>query len=524
MVVFNSFVHALVDGVVQLYSKELNARYIFKDNKIILAEIYGLTSCRHKIGRLNVGDAYVIPFPVKNVHIYDDYIYLDVDHRINVITGQITKTHNPKMTYGSEFSREVELKALEIIPNNIKNFTISYICYDSDTKEVSFVALSLTGYEIHVINGNNQCGDMHNHGLCTDLLQIDDDEDEPTHTILVSKNQIENINSCGINATFIRFGYNCAFIDVENSEPSSEIYYSVGSDGKIDFDYQNRSYEKGTIYGEYIFHNIDSDMAEEYCCVDDDDLDLDSWDLAIITNDGRLIANLRSANLPITYREDLPNTEVVITAEIVLSSYVIKVCEFTESKINTPVICDGDIKPFSNHIYNVIYCNEFKVLYVYTFQSQSISITVQEIFEKIPACPVNFNSNFIFDIRECISHSLYPTVRVEGINLFVANMLKINLLTGERMFLTTPTNYYISRNITQNYCTPSDRYSITQVKDKAKIKDNYRNKEYEMRYFEHSDFHTAGNYLICQNRCVFSDEPEVNVLISTPSYLIFELV
>jgi hypothetical protein len=57
-----------------LYSESQMARYNFYDGKLTLQEIYGKTTCKSKIGRLNVGSAYLIPFQVTNVNIENDYL------------------------------------------------------------------------------------------------------------------------------------------------------------------------------------------------------------------------------------------------------------------------------------------------------------------------------------------------------------------------------------------------------------------------------------------------------------------
>ena len=147
-----------------LYSESQRARYRFSDGKLTLQEIYGDHSYNTNIGRLNIGDSYIIPFPVKNINIENDYVYFDVAHRINILNGEISKVHNQNMQYGSygQYPAELETKALEHVPECIKNFSFVHISMDAATDDISFAVVKLDTVG-HMINCTY--GPVHARGL-----------------------------------------------------------------------------------------------------------------------------------------------------------------------------------------------------------------------------------------------------------------------------------------------------------------------------------------------------------------------
>jgi len=508
-----------------LYSESQRARYNFYNNELTLVETYGDTTSPKNIGVLNVGDSFIMPFNVYNVYMENDYAYIDTEHRINILTGKITKVNNPQMAYNLPFAADIEERALMLVPDYIENFHFVSISYCAETKNITFVAIRLRDTKVEDYNAQRsrkfKCGLKKG-----DLNLISDVDKFDAHTALITENDIYFIEYEGYYGAAIRYEYNAALF-MEISSDNEEQIIITSRNGALECVTSDAIFN--SIYGGYMFCFTDAITHQEATNLIENDtiyeFNYDKENLLIQTNDRRFIFKNNLLPCPITGRVDQHADSLTAEIKTCPESRMFKYCSFTPDLIlrREYTICDETQQTDFNDTGN-LYCSDYQILYTYSLDGNNIKLNVFEKFTDKYAAGIEYDQSFMFDLPDIGGR---PTVRIEKEHLFIANALKINILTGERVELPNKKNIVLKPAGFNYMDLQSDRYLINHNDiDHPDIKDLQTGAIHQINGFN-VYLDVAGNYLIAKYLNTtknYKQTSSVNILISTPHFTIFEFV
>lgn len=436
-----------------VFSEKHMARYNCSQSKLSLVEIYGSSN---SIGRLSVGDAYVLPFDPVVVWLDDDFVYFDQKHRINLITGDIDLVNNPKMTYGQYIADE-----------EIEYVTDFLILHETD----KLIVIANKKVVPKLGNWGKKCKQYYakHYDINNDIIIIAGDE---------------SLNISIGDAFEILFKGDYDYISLTKKiYNNAETIFVQVVDGKIIQQIMPVSHFNG-YFGPYIYINMDMDIISnnlfrvEYMVPDG---------CVIKTIDKRLICKIK-CDSPITDRAGLYLSTA--PTEQKPQMQMVKKCIFTQQTNIEINFKNDDRFIYSAELGKLFMCNLYFPILVLT--------------------GINCMDYIALNIKEGTNSFLQPTLSITGSWVNVANIMEVNIHNNDIRFINNP---FMGVTITGD-CINFDRGAkwLTSVSDYYLVQDldltvnitsfktgkKYTKKKIILDLDDKNETHTgAGKYLIC---------------------------